>query len=255
MLAGGTSGTQLHIEYFTVPANECVKFTIMDAIGNGICCNNGDGYYIVKDSQGNVVFGDENDGDFGSEATHLISVLGEAAVSVGETEITNVDYNHADFCASLDCAGYPDEVGFSYRKATSSTTTTVVGFYNEFQKILATVDDLEHTCVYMVKAYAIVNGETFYGPEATFQTWTWGVNELETSVKLYPNPTSGVLNIEGEGMSNIEVYNAVGQRVMMQEANDSSVQIHTEALNNGVYFIRIHANDGTVLNRTFSVAR
>ena len=64
-----------------------------------------------------------------------------------------------------------------------------------------------------------------------------------------------MLNVEGEGMTSIEVYNTVGQRVMMQEVNGDKVQISTESLNNGMYFIRIHANDGSVLNRTFSVAR
>lgn len=255
MLAGGTSGTQLHIEYFTVPANECVKFTIYDAIGNGICCNNGDGYFILKDSHDNVVFGDVNDGDFGSEATCVISVLGENQVSVGETEVFNVNYSDADFIATLDYDGYPDEVGFSYRKVTSSTPKVVVGFLNEFRKILASVDDLEHSSIYMVKAYAIVNGQTYYGPETTFQTWMWDVEEFEQTLKIYPNPTSSVLNIEGEGVNSIEVYNAIGQCILTQEVNGNSVQINTEAMNNGVYFVRIHANDGVVLNRTFSVAR
>ena len=107
----------------------------------------------------------------------------------------------------------------------------------------------------MVKAFAVVNGTTYYGDETTFQTWTEGVNELNNSVKLYPNPTSGVLNIQGEGMVSFEVYNTVGQRVMTQEVNGNAAQINTESLNTGIYFLRILANDGNVLNRTFSVAR
>ena len=255
MLASGT-GTQLHIEHVMIPANECVKFTIYDQQGNGICCMYGHGYYVVKNSQGDVLFGDENDGEFGESATHLISVRNPMPqVQVGETEASNVNYNHADFVALLGYDGYPDEVGFSYRKVTSPTPSTVVGILNEFKKILASVDDLEHSSIYMVKAYAIVNGYTFYGPETTFQTWMEGVDELSQSLKLYPNPTSSLLNVEGEGMSSIEVYNAVGQRVMKQEVDGNSVQINTEALNSGIYFIRVHANDGTVLSRSFSVAR
>ena len=107
----------------------------------------------------------------------------------------------------------------------------------------------------MVKAYAIVNGETFYGAETTFQTWTEGVNELGQGLKIYPNPTSSFLNIEGEGMVSVEVYNTVGQRVMTQAVNGNSVQLNTEGLGNGLYIVRIHANDGIMLNHTFSVAR
>lgn len=255
MLAAGT-GTQLHIEHVTIPANECVKFTIHDEMGNGICCMYGHGYYIVKDSQGNVLFGDENDGEFGESASHLISVRNPMPqVEVGGTDVSNVDYHHADFAASLTFEGYPDEVGFSCRKVTSSEPMIIVGFLNEFHNILGFTDDLEMSSIYMVKAYAIVNGQTFYGAETTFQTWMEGVDELGQTLMLYPNPTSTVLNVKGEDMRSIEVYNMVGQRVMMQEVNGNEAQVNTESLNSGVYYIRIHANDGTVLNRTFSVAR
>jgi hypothetical protein len=225
-------------------------------MGNGICCMYGHGYYIVKDSQGNVLFGDEDDGEFGEEASHLMSVMNPMPqVAVGETEVSNVDYNHADFAAHLTFEGYPDEVGFSCRKVTSSEPMIIVGFLNEFQNILGFTDDLEMSSIYMVKAYAIVNGFTFYGPETTFQTWTENVDELKSSLKLYPNPTANVLNVEGEGLSSVEIYNTIGQRVMTQEVNGNKALINTESLNSGVYFIRVYANDGSMLNRTFSVAR
>lgn len=255
LLAGGTA-TQIHLEHVTVPANECVRFDIFDEMGNGICCMYGHGYYIVKDSQGNVLFGDEDDGEFGESATHLISVRGpQANVNVGETMVSNITYNHADFIAPLEYEGYPDQVGFECRKVTSPEPLIINGFYNEFHNILGFTDELEMSTIYVVKAFAIVNGETFYGQETTFQTWMEGVNELENTLKVYPNPTSNVLNIEGEEMSSIEVYNAIGQRVMSMEVSGNSTQINTQSLNNGVYFLRILANDGNVLNRTFSVAR
>ena len=255
MLAAG-SGTQMHIEHVTVPADECVKFTIYDQMGNGICCSYGHGYYIVKDSQNNVLFGDEDDGQFGEEASHLISVRGpQAMVEVGETEVSGISYTHADFVAPLTYEGYPDEVGFECRKVTSSDPIMITGILNEFRKILGSTDELEASSIYVVKAYAIVNGETYYGAEKTFQTWMEGVDELENSLKLYPNPTASVLNIEGEGLASVEVYNTIGQRVMTQAVNGDAVQLNTESLGNGIYFVRIYANDGTMLNRIFSVAR
>lgn len=255
-LAGGATVTQLNIEHITVPANECVTFTIHDGGQNGICCSYGHGYYIVKDSQGNVLFGDENDGQFGEEASHLLSVRGpQATVEVGETEVSNVDYNHADFVSSLVYEGYPEGVGFECRKVTSSEPLIIPGILNEFGKILGSTDELEHSSIYVVKSYAVVNGETYYGAETTFQTWMEGVNELEETLKIYPNPTSGILNIQGEDMKSIEVYNTIGQCVMTQEVNGNDIQLNTESLNNGIYFLRVRANDGAVLNRTFSVAR
>lgn len=161
MLAG-SNATQIHVERITVPVNECVKFTIRDSMGNGICCTNGNGYYIVKDSHNNVLFGDTNDGDFGDEASHLISVKG-TEVQVEETS--------------------------------------------------------------------------------------------EQTVEIYPNPTSGMLTIKKEAMAAVEVYNAVGQRLMSMEVNNDMCQISTDRLANGIYFVRIYANDGSKLNRTFSVVR
>ena len=249
------SGSAAETSQF-VPVDECVKFTIYDQVGNGICCNNGQGYYIVKDSHGNVIFGNENDGEFGESASHLISVRNhQTTVEVGGTEAVNVDYTHADFVSSLVYEVYPDQVGFECRKVTSSEPMIIPGILNEFQKILGTTDELEHSTIYVVRAFAVVNGETYYGAETTFQTWTEGVDEFGESVKIYPNPTSGVLNIQGEGLKSIEVYNTKGQCVMMQEVNGDGIQLNTESLNNGIYFLRVRANDGTLLNRTFSVAR
>ena len=233
-----------------------MKFTIRDQMGNGICCSYGHGYYIVKDSQGNVIFGDMDDGEFGAEASHLISVRGpQAQVEVGETQVANVTYTHADFIAPLSYDGYPEQVGFECRKVTSSEPMMIQGFYNEFHNILGYTDELEMSSIYMVRAYAIINGETYYGLETTFQTWMEGINELESSLKIYPNPTSNLLNIEGEGMASVEVYNTMGQRVMVMEANGNAIQLNTANLSNGMYVVRIYANDGSVLNRNFSVVR
>lgn len=162
MLLAGNNATQIHVENVTVPVNECVKFTIRDAMGDGICCSNGNGYYIVKDSHNRTLFGDNSNGDFGEEASHMVSVK------------------------AMD-------------------------------------DDVEE-------------------------------NEEQT-LQIYPNPTSSVLYIQGEGMTSLEVYNVVGQCVMRIEVNDNVAQINTEHMNSGIYFLRVHANDGSVQSRTFTVAR
>lgn len=84
MLVGGGSATQLHIEKATVNNGDCVKFVIRDAVGNGICCSFGEGYYQIKDSKGNVVV--DGDGDFGSEASALLSIGAKNDENVEEVE-------------------------------------------------------------------------------------------------------------------------------------------------------------------------
>ncbi len=65
-------GTELRQETLTISADECVKFVITDAAGNGICCNNGDGYYRILNSKGEVVL--DGAGDFGAETSHFLSM-------------------------------------------------------------------------------------------------------------------------------------------------------------------------------------
>ncbi len=83
MLVGGSATTQLHQEKVTIANGECVKFVIKDAVGNGICCQYGEGYYKIKDSKGNIVV--DGDGDFGSEASVLLSIGETIAVDEIET--------------------------------------------------------------------------------------------------------------------------------------------------------------------------
>lgn len=89
MLVGGGSATQLHIEKATVNKGDCVKFVIKDAVGNGMCCSFGEGYYQIKDSKGNIVV--DGDGDFGSEASALLSIgAGEAVEEIETVESYNI---------------------------------------------------------------------------------------------------------------------------------------------------------------------
>ena len=76
-------GTELHQETLNVKAGDCVKFVITDASGNGICCNNGDGYYRILNSKGEVVV--DGSGDFGAEKYHLISM------KYNGTDVTETD--------------------------------------------------------------------------------------------------------------------------------------------------------------------
>ena len=89
MLVGGSAATQLHIQKATVSKGDCVKFVIKDAVGNGICCSFGEGYYQIKDSKGNIVV--DGDGDFGSEASALLSIGdGEAVEEIETVESYNI---------------------------------------------------------------------------------------------------------------------------------------------------------------------
>jgi len=60
-----------------------------------------------------------------------------------------------------------------------------------------------------------------------------------SKVKLYPNPTANVLNIEATGdIQRISVYNVLGQEVVNKQSNGTSVSLDVSGLNTGVYVIK-----------------
>ena len=69
--------------------------------------------------------------------------------------------------------------------------------------------------------------------------------DLESSVEIFPNPTSDVLNIKLPTIAALQkatIYNSVGQKVM--EANSGTIAV--EALSSGVYPITIETSEGTI---------
>lgn len=84
---------------------------------------------------------------------------------------------------------------------------------------------------------------------------TFGINEQEavnpmTSTRVYPNPTTDVLNIEVNASQasemSISVYNIMGQNVMNKTVNINTginrPSISTAELNSGIYFVTVKAN-------------
>ena len=67
-----------------------------------------------------------------------------------------------------------------------------------------------------------------------------------SNIKLYPNPTSGILNIEFECLDKVEVIDAVGRVVMTQNVGNT---VNLSSLNNGVYAVRLYANGSMVVKK------
>lgn len=72
-----------------------------------------------------------------------------------------------------------------------------------------------------------------------------------TKVKLYPNPTSSILNVEANGaIQNIAVYNVLGQEVMNKQTEGTSISLDVSSLNSGIYVIKTMI-DGNVSSTKF----
>jgi len=73
-------------------------------------------------------------------------------------------------------------------------------------------------------------------------------------IKLYPNPSTGILNIETEVLvsttASIEITNSLGQIVLKEKINNKKSSYNISHLPNGIYFIEINV-DGNMKTSKF----
>ena len=92
-------------------------------------------------------------------------------------------------------------------------------------------------------------------PEFAQRIWDphWSVNENEytVSVSVWPNPATTTVNIDGENIDAVYMYNAVGQQVMIiNMQNEEQSAIDVSGFNSGIYFMNvISQNGGSLLKK------
>ena len=72
--------------------------------------------------------------------------------------------------------------------------------------------------------------------------------------KLYPNPTNGQITIALEGIQKVMVYNTLGQALLHKETNGDVLQLDLLGFENGLYWVKVMAQSGTV-TRSFVISR
>ena len=80
------------------------------------------------------------------------------------------------------------------------------------------------------------------------------VSEVSAEPKLYPNPASSNIRIEGNAIESVKVYNIMGALVESISVNDNNVDVNLSQYSNGVYFFNIRQSDGTVSNQRVVVS-
>jgi hypothetical protein len=71
-----------------------------------------------------------------------------------------------------------------------------------------------------------------------------GINEItKDDVKIYPNPASNYINIEGVSGTTITIYNMIGARVYSENIEDPISRIDISNLVGGNYFIEITGSE------------
>jgi hypothetical protein len=68
-------------------------------------------------------------------------------------------------------------------------------------------------------------------------------------VKIYPNPSEGIFNVEGQNIRKIEVFNAFGQAVYAKDTEDGLMTIDLTNCATGVYTLRLIKGDKTMVRK------
>jgi len=76
-------------------------------------------------------------------------------------------------------------------------------------------------------------------------------SDFKSSIKIFPNPTKGIINISGENIINIEVMNVHGQKINEYKNSPKSKNIIIDLSDNsyGVYLLKIITTDGFLLEK------
>lgn len=84
---------------------------------------------------------------------------------------------------------------------------------------------------------------------------TEGVDDnMAQGIEMYPNPVKDVLTVKAEALSNVAVYNSLGQKVFEQDVDSEETTINTNNFEAGIYIVRIITN-GDEVTRKISIVR
>ena len=66
-----------------------------------------------------------------------------------------------------------------------------------------------------------------------------------SKVKVYPNPTQYQLQVEGQGLQRVTLYNLTGQIIYDRDVQHDHVTLPTSSLSKGIYLLNIRTHEGT----------
>ena len=79
--------------------------------------------------------------------------------------------------------------------------------------------------------------------------FTEGIGENNISAKVYPNPASGEITLEGENLSHVRIVNAYGQTVYNAKVEGDQVRIDLSNMAKGIYMMHIEADGGQAVRK------
>ncbi len=133
---------------------------------------------------------------------------------------------------------------------TSYTDNSVLPFNTYYYKVIAVYNaNSDDVCESMPAN--VKNAENKYILDVDV---TDGIAESDCVVIVYPNPAKDNLNIKGNGIQSVAIYNVVGQLVCNIEKSDDNQVIDLGGLTSGIYMVKVKTSSDEIVKR-ISVVR
>ena len=138
-----------------------------------------------------------------------------------------------------------------------------IGAYKSREELIAEIPyNGNNSYDFFDNTYELIQGDVYYSVNAVYirgeekceseyldvMIDITDVEESTANINLYPNPTNGLLNIEGQGRMHISIANLLGQ--MLQETtSEGSTTLDLSCYESGMYLIRIETENGVMVQK------
>jgi hypothetical protein len=175
--------------------------------------------------------------------------LSEYGASKDHPELNFVEVNKTIIPIHLDFIIHEGNVILKWQEATMAERYNI---YCDGQLIghSSGTDFIDYTANPSQTYHYTVTGKTAFIESSpsneVYIDWTTNTNEnIEyQNINIYPNPTESQVTIEAQGLSQVRVFNVMGQEVKVLNTNESTVTIDLSMQPQGCYFIETTTEQG-----------
>lgn len=233
-----------------------LSFSIGAAIAQSIVITNYSGDTLNSGTY--TVQGDEMDADTAKLITLMSSTIGQDQdVSVTKINLNKCNGTDNYFCwqqcytsAITDMSPFlaPDKINMTPGTSDSS--------FSAYHLPAGQTGDADYRFVWRVKG----ESDSTYVDVKFKISGSCTTNSVNSkyvkNIKVYPNPTTNILNIENENSTNfkVEIINILGADVVNQTVvNNSKSAINTSNLKGGIYFVRVIEENQIVFSKKITI--
>ena len=109
------------------------------------------------------------------------------------------------------------------------------------------------TCALPISVYATLTAQNFgYSEVHSFCVTASGISEVNTiSVRVIPNPSTGVYNVsvESDEEKTVRVFNSLGQLTYSEKTTAKNFSIDLSQNSRGIYMLQIESKNGKAITK------